>query len=210
MGKFRIQSIFLFLYLTLVQSYPCPPECICKPTDTTDFDFTRMNYIIDCQNVSLNNTKLIYQAEPWSILEDTIVDDDDDDDTTNDYIISIDLSNSLSLKQFNNKTIQLSGYSFIIQSLSLTSQSENFILESNAFDSTLYQNLKTLNLSSCCQQIPTECPQILRPLNKLRVLDLSGSELYKTCLNTLGISTTNFHFQNSRFRSSGIFVVQVE
>ena len=49
-----------------------------------------------------------------------------DDDISNDYSISIDLSNSLLLKQFNNKTIQLTGFYFSIQSLSLASQSKYF------------------------------------------------------------------------------------
>jgi hypothetical protein len=145
-----------------------------------------MSYIIDCKNVILNNQKLIYHAQSWSILEDKIIDDDQDDDTINDYIISIDLSNSSSLKQFNNKTIQLTGFSFLIQSLSLTNQSINFLLQSNSFHSSLYQNLKILNLSSCCQKIPIQCPQIFYPLNKLEVLDLSGSDMYTSCLNTPG------------------------
>jgi hypothetical protein len=146
-----------------------------------------MSYIIDCKNVLLNDNKLIYNAQSWSIFEDKIV-DDQDDDTINDYIISIDLSNSLSLKEFTNKTIQLTGFSFLIQSLSLTNQSKNFFLQSNSFNSILYQNLKILNLSSCCQQVPNQCPQLFSPLNKLEVLDLSGSDMYKSCLNTPGIS----------------------
>jgi len=182
-----ILPIFLlFCTLTIVDLFPCPSECICKPTDTTDDDdFTRMSYIIDCTNVTLNNNTLIYHAQPWSILEDKIV-DNEDDDTTNDYMISIDLSNSKLLKQFNNKTIQLTGFSFSIQSLSLTSQSKDFLLKPNAFNSILYENLQILNLSSCCQQVPIQCPQLFRPLNKLEVLDLSGSDMYKSCLNTLG------------------------
>jgi hypothetical protein len=150
-----------------------------------DEDFIRMTYIIDCQNTILNNNKLIYHAQSGSILEDKIV-DDQDDDLLNDYIISIDLSNISSLKYFNNKTIQLTGFSFVIQSLSLTNQSKDFLLKSNSFNSILYENLKILNLSSCCQQIPIQCPQLFRSLNKLEVLDLSGSDMYKTCLNTPG------------------------
>ncbi|CAF0757645.1 unnamed protein product [Adineta steineri] len=139
-----------------------------------------MTYTIDCSNVVLNDNKLIYHAQPWTILEDKI----DDDETINDYTISIDLSNSSSFKQFNNKTIQLTGFSFSIHSLSLTNQPKQFQLDSNAFNSLLYQNLQILNLSSCCQQIPVQCPELFRPLNKLEVLDLSGSDMYKSCLNT--------------------------
>jgi hypothetical protein len=190
MKKFHLNRVLTFLIFLLfstilVDSFPCPSECICKPTDTIDEDFTRMSYIIDCTNVKLNNNKLIYQAQTWSILEDKKV-DDLDDDIINDYVISIDLSNSLSLKQFNNQTIQLTDFSYLIQSLSLTNQAKNFLLESNSFNSDLYQNLKILNLSSCCQQIPIQCPQLFYPLKKLQVLDLSGSDMYKSCLDTSG------------------------
>jgi hypothetical protein len=177
--------IFLFVFLPIINCFPCPPECICVPTGLNEDGFTRMNYIIDCTNVTLNNNKLIYQAPSWSILEDKNIEDEDDDINT-EYMISIDLSNSSSLKQFNNQAIQLTGFSFSIQSLSLTSQSKTFALQPNAFSSSLYQDLKILNLSSCCQQIPTECPQLFRPLKKLQVLDLSGSNMYKTCLDTPG------------------------
>ncbi len=184
----------LLLSLTTVYSIPCPSECICKPTDMNDVDFTRMSYIIDCSNKSLNNDKLIYQAEEWSINEDKIVSDNDDDSIT-DYVISIDLSNSL--KKFTKETIQLTGFSFIIQSLSLTNQPKNFLLDSNSFNSPLYQDLKLLNLSSCCKQIPKECQQIFQPLKKLQVLDLSGSDMYKTCLNTPGKINANFFLSKS-------------
>lgn len=142
-----------------------------------------MSYIIDCKDITLNNNKLQYHAETWSIFEDKIT-DDQDDNNINDYMISIDLSNSLLLKEFNNKTIQLTGFSYQISSLSLTNQSKDFLLQLNSFNSNIYQNLKILNLSSCCQQIPNQCPQIFSPLNKLEVLDLSQSDMYKTCLNT--------------------------
>ena len=65
-----------FFTSTIVDSFPCPSECICKPTDTIDDDFTRMSYIINCTHVTLNNNKLIYHAQPWSILEDKIVDNE--------------------------------------------------------------------------------------------------------------------------------------
>ena len=178
---------FLLLFLTSIDSFPCPTECICKPNDMTDNDFIRMNYIIDCSsNVILNGSdQLIYRAQSWSIHEDKFV-DDQDSDIIDDYIISIDLSNSLFLKQFNNQTIQLTGFSFSLQSLSLARQSKYFQVESNAFSSILYQNLKILNLSSCCQHIPINCSQIFRPLKKLQILDLSGSDMYRSCLNTPG------------------------
>jgi len=189
-----MNSIFLLLLsLTMVYSMPCPSKCICKPADMYDVDFIRMSYLIDCSNKSLNNDKLIYQAEEWSINEDKIVNDDDDnDDSIKDYIISIDLSNSLSIKKFTSKTIQLTGFSFSIQSLSLTNQPKNFLLTSDSFNSTLYENLKVLNLSSCCKNIQKECQQLFRPLYKLQVLDLSGSNMYKTCLDTPGIINANF------------------
>lgn len=174
---------FLLISLAIVDSFPCPSECICKPIDVKDVDFTRMSYLIDCSNKFLNSDKLIYQAEQWSINEDKI-NNDDTDDSTKDYIISIDLSNSLSLEKFTSKTIYLTGFSYSIQSLSLTNQSKNFILESNSFNLPLYQHLTFLNLSSCCKEIPKQCQQIFRPLTKLQILDLSGSYMYKTCLNT--------------------------
>ncbi len=188
-----MNSIFLLLIsLTIVNSIPCPSECICKPIDMNDVEFTRMSYIIDCSNKSLNNDKLIYQAEKWSINEDKINADDDNDDSAKDYIISIDLSKSLSLKKFTSETIELTNFSFSIQSLSLSNQSNNFILFPNSFNSSLYKDLKILNLSSCCEQIPTECQQLFHPLKELQVLDLSGSNMYKTCLKTPGIVNTNF------------------
>lgn len=186
MKKFHLHLIFIFLIsFTIVNCFPCPTECICKSIDIGE-DFSRMSYIINCTNVILNDNKLIYNAEPWTIIEDKNL-DDKDDEVQNDYSISIDLSNSSTLKQFHNKTIQLNGFSFTIHSLSLTNQSKNFSIQTNAFNSTLYEKLKILNLSSCCQQIPNQCPQLLQPLKNLEILDLSGSDLYKTCLNTPGI-----------------------
>ncbi|CAF1444193.1 unnamed protein product [Rotaria sordida] len=190
--KFHVNPILIFLIillfcLTTINSYPCPSECICKPIDKSDEDFILMNYIIDCTNVTFNSNQFIYYAQSWSIVEEKINDNDysdDDSNIINNYIISIDLTNSSSLKPFNNQTIQLTGFSYSLYSLSLASQTKNFSIELNAFNSILYQNLKILNLSSCCQQIPNECPQIFRPLNKLQVLDLSGSDMYKSCLNT--------------------------
>lgn len=181
-----VSFIFLFLLLTTVHSYPCPSECICKPIDINDDDFTRMSYIIDCTNVTFDSKQFIYNAPSWSINEDKLIDDEDDDTMFNDYILSIDLSDSSLLKQFNNQTIQLSGFSYSLQSLSLTSQSKNLLIDSNTFNAILYQNLKILNLSSCCQKVPVECPKLFRPLTKLKVLDLSGSDMYKSCLNTPG------------------------
>ncbi len=190
MKKLHFNPILIFLIyllhsLTFINCFPCPSECICKPTDMIDEDYKQMSYIIDCTNVILNNNKLIYQAQSWSIDKD-IINNDPDDQANNDYIISIDLSNSSSLKEFNNQTIELSSFSFTIRSLLLTNQPKNFLLQSNSFNSNLYQNLKILNLSSCCQQVPTDCPQLFRSLNQLEQLDLSGSNMYKSCLNTTG------------------------
>ena len=176
--------VFLFVisFVTL-NCFPCPPECICKPSDTTADDFTRMIYTINCTRIQLHNNQLIFRAQSWSIVEDKI----EDDDTISDYIISIDLSNSQSLNHFDHTTIQLTGFSFFMQSLSLTNQPKQFELKPNAFNSSQYQNLRMLNLSSCCQRIPPDCPQLFRSLNKLEVLDLSGTDMYKTCLDTPGI-----------------------
>lgn len=191
MRKFHPTSIFIVLIninfkFLLIDCFPCPSNCLCKPTEILDEDFKRMSYSIDCRNVPLNeNNQLIHQAQSWSILRDRMS-DDVDDLTNNDYIISIDLSNSSSLKEFNNQTIQLSNYSYSISSLSLSSQANDFILHPNAFHSNLYQNLKLLNLSSCCQQIPSQCSQLFRSLDQLELLDLSASNMYKTCLNTPG------------------------
>lgn len=187
MKKMFLNSVFILLIsLTIVYSFPCPRECICKPTDNTNgVDYKRMSYLMDCTNISLSNDKLIYQAENWTINEDKI--DDGDNDAINDYVISIDLSNSLSLKKFTHKTIQLSGFSFEIRSLSLTNQTNDFTFKPNSFNSSIYRNLRILNLSSCCKQMPEECQQLFRPLTSLEVLDLSGSDMYKTCLNTSGM-----------------------
>ncbi|CAF4245397.1 unnamed protein product [Rotaria sp. Silwood2] len=201
MKRFHINPILIFFIilsfcLTPINSYPCPSECICKPIDINDEDFTRMNYIIDCTNVTFNSNQFIFHAQSWSIVEEKIIDEDDsvdDDNIINDYMISIDLTNSSSLKQFNNETIQLTGFSFSLQSLSLASQTKIFFIELNAFNSTLYQNIKILNLSSCCQQLPNECSQMFRPLTKLQVLDLSGSDMYKGCLSIPDTISSTLH-----------------
>jgi hypothetical protein len=151
-----------------------------------DVDFTRMTYTIDCSNAVLNDSRLVYRAEPWSIHEDKVVEDDPEEQPDNDYIISIELTNTSTLKSFNSRTIALTDFSFVIRSLSVTSQSAQFVLQSDAFNSSLYDNLKMLNLSSCCRQIPIECQRLFSPLKKLELLDLSGSDMYKTCLDKPG------------------------
>ncbi len=62
--------------------------------------------------------------------------------------------------------------------------------------------LKILNLSSCCKQIPKECQQLFRPLYNLQVLDLSGSDMYKSCLDTPG--KLSFCFSKFRIKLSEI------
>ena len=185
MKNMYVCSIFL-LFVALIDAFPCPPECICQPLDMIDVDFTRMTYTMDCSHASFNDSRLVYRAEPWSVHEDKVVDNDEDDEPNNDYIISIDLSNASGLTSFNNRTIELTGFSFRLQSLAVTSQSTEFILQSNAFNSSLFDNLKVLNLSSCCRQIPIECQRLFAPLSKLEVLDLSGSDMYKNCLDKPG------------------------
>ncbi|CAF3630118.1 unnamed protein product [Rotaria socialis] len=188
-----INSIYILLFsLSIIYSYPCPPECICKPTDTDDVDFIRMSYVITCSNAAFKNEQLIHEAQQWSINEDKPYDLDDDGSTPN-YVIAIDLSNSLSLKKFTNKTIQLTNFSYTIRGLSLANQGNKFTLGSNSFYSPIYENLRILNLSSCCKQIPDQCPQIFRPLKALRLLDLSGSDMYKACLNTPDTISSKLH-----------------
>ena len=73
MTNTHVWSIFLFFFsVTLIYAYPCPPECICPPLDMIDVDFTRMTYTIDCSNALLNGSRLVYQAEPWSVHEDKV------------------------------------------------------------------------------------------------------------------------------------------
>ncbi|CAF1429958.1 unnamed protein product [Adineta ricciae] len=206
--------VFLFAisFITL-NCFPCPPECICKPSDTTADDFTRTIYTINCTRSQLQNNQLIFRAQSWSIIEDKI----EEDDMISDYTISIDLSNSLSLNHFDNTTIQLTGFSFSMQSLSLTNQSKQFELKPNAFNSPQYQNLQILNLSSCCQHIPPDCPQLFRSLNKLEVLDLSGTDMYKTCLDTPGTVSSslrdlilrNNHYDATTFSHTSPYFVGV-
>lgn len=176
--------IFLYILLSfpLISSMPCPSECICQPIDIVDVDFTRMSYRMEC---SLTTHRLVYRAEEDSINEEKMI-NDDLNDGINDYVISLDLSNSTSIRQFTSDTIQLTDFSYSIQSLSLTNQPNSFRLHANCFNSPIYANLKVLNLSSCCQQIPNECPQLFQPLTQLQILDLSGSNLYKTCFSNTG------------------------
>ena len=158
----------------MIYSIPCPRECICKPIHSMSTDNNQMSLYMDCTKT---NGKLIYQAEQWSLDKKDI-----------NYALSIDLSNSLSLKEFTNQTINLTGFNFFIHTLSLTNQDDKFLLTSNSFYSPLYEKLETLNLSSCCsKQIPNECPELFRPLKNLITLDLSGSNMYKKCLNKPGM-----------------------
>ena len=178
--------LLLCLALPMFDAFPCPPECICKPMTMNDVAFTRMSYLIDCRNVSLPENRLAFQAQPWSIEVDRVSYDDDEDNPTNDYLISIDLSDSSSLNTFTSRSIELTGFLYNLRSLSLTSQSKQFLLQPNAFNASMYEHVKTLNLSSCCKQIPNQCAQLLRPLKRLELLDLSNSDMYKTCLQTPG------------------------
>ena len=182
------QYLYLLLLFPMIFSMPCPLECRCQAIDMIDVDFTRMAYLMDCSNQFRTTHRLIYRAEDESIKERKITNDDGNDSIT-DYVISIDLSNATSIKQFTSDTIQLTNFSYSIQSLSLTNQPKSFHLHSNSFDSPIYQNLKFLNLSSCCQKIPDDCPQLFQPLTQLEILDLSGSNLYKTCFATAGKSS---------------------
>lgn len=182
--------IFLLLF-PLISSMPCPSKCICKPIDMFDIDYTRMSYLIDCSNQIFSTNQLVYRAEKESINEEKIL-IDDLNDSINDYLISLDLSNNTSIQQFKSDTIQLTDFSFSIQSLSLANQPESFRLHTNCFNSPIYTNLKFLNLSSCCQRIPNECSQLFQPLTQLQILDLSRSNLYKTCLSNSGRTYIEF------------------
>ena len=183
---FLTVMFIVFFSPTVTNGFPCPSECICRPMAMADVDFTRMSYLIDCSRVSLNQSQLIYSAQPWSIDSDQLTEQSDDDDSTHDYAIAIDLSDSKSLKDFTGDSIRFTGFTYSIQSLSLTSQSKQFSLDANTFNSSLYQDLRVLNLSSCCKHTPNRCEQLLRPLQKLQSLDLSHSNLYQTCLGTPG------------------------
>lgn len=164
---------------------PCPLECRCQAIDMFDVDFTRLSYLMDCSNQFRTNDRLIYRAEDDSIKEGKIITDDSNESTV-DYVISLDLSNATSIKQFTCETVQLTNFSFSIRTLALTNQPKSFHLHSNAFNAPIYQNLKLLNLSACCQNIPNDCSQLFQPLTQLEILDLSGSNLYKTCFATSG------------------------
>lgn len=173
--------ILLFLLFSIVRSIPCPSQCICKSLDTTDDndDSDQISYLMDCSNQSFPDGKLIYEAEKWSIDQIHI-------DTTNSYVLSIDFSKSLSTKTFTSDAIQLTGFSYSLENLYLTNQDKKFALAPNPFDSQIYSNIKFLNLSTCCHQIPENCASIFRPLRNLETLDLSHSDLYKTCLQSTG------------------------
>ena len=178
--------LLLGLALPMLDAFPCPSSCICQPSMMDDVAFTRMSYLINCRNVSLPESRLTFQAQPWSVEADRISTDEDEDNPSNDYAISIDLSDSVSLKKFTERSIELTGFNYILQSLSLTSQSQQFLLAPNAFNASIYEHVRTLNLSSCCKQTPSQCDQLLTPLKNLVLLDLSNSDLYKTCLQTTG------------------------
>lgn len=154
--------------------------------DTTDVSFARLSYLIDCSDMALNDGKLAHTAEDWSLDADHSISNNDDSDINTDYAISIDLSNSVALKKFTDKSIDLRGFSYSLRSLSLANQGAKFLLAPDAFTSPIYENLQVLNLTNCCKQIPKRCPQLFKPLDKLQVLDLSGSEFYRTCLDTPG------------------------
>ncbi|CAF0792487.1 unnamed protein product [Adineta ricciae] len=139
---------------------------------------------MDCTKAEFKSNKFIYRAEQWEIDSDKTSEDVDDEETLESYTLSIDLSNSTSVKKFTNQTIDFTGFKFVIQSLSLANQPGPCIITSNSFKSSIYETLNALNLSSTCtKQIPSDCPEIFRPLKNLRTLDLSGSNMYKTCLN---------------------------
>lgn len=206
----RYISFLILVCVPLIYSFPCPPECICKPTEAKDVDAVRMSYTIDCSHVPLRNHRLQYHAESWSIHEDRQIFYDDPDAINLDYLIALDLSNSLSLKSFGAEAIQLTGATYLLQNLSLASQSNEFQLLADAFNADFYRNLKLLNLSSCCQKIPIQCARLFIPLKELQVLDLSGSDMYKTCLskpgNTHGGNVFD-HYSGGKKRHSSLIAL---
>lgn len=177
--------IIFFIIFSNVNSLPCPSQCICKPLDSVDDEFNRITYLMDCSNRSFTDGKLIYQADKWSIDQDRFA-DELNLQPLNFYSLSIDFSKSLSTKIFTSDTIQLTGFSYSLENLHLTSQSQDFTLTVHTFDSQMYSNVKFLNLSMCCHRIPENCAAVFRPLKQLQILDLSHSNMYKTCLQTPG------------------------
>ncbi|CAF1017249.1 unnamed protein product [Didymodactylos carnosus] len=216
-------SIFLFISLShsLHEPLPCPDECLCKALNTPIDALTQTEYSIDCSATTLN--KLVYNA-PLRIGGADIPNDgesedqDEDDGAQKDYLISLDLSNT-AIKIFSNQTVKLTGFSHQIQALSLTSFNTNYLywkyhtinvrkhlmedeqpgimIDPYAFNSSLLTNIKSLNLSYCCDEdenpFDTICPYLFKPLSKLETLDMSGSDMYKVCLNTPGMIQFN-HF----------------
>ncbi|CAF1293138.1 unnamed protein product, partial [Didymodactylos carnosus] len=212
--------ILFFLFISLSQSlhgpFPCPNECLCKPLSAPIDDIIPIEYLIDCSSTTLN--KLVYDASPLETRklnisndnenEDPDDDDDDDDgdDIRKDYSISLDLSRT-GIKTFTNLTIQLTGFSHQIQTLSLTSFNTNYLywkynktnvrkylmedgqpgimIDQYAFNSYLFSNLIKLNLSYCCDEDENPfdkiCPNLFKSLKKLETLDMSGSDMYKVC-----------------------------
>lgn len=192
-------SLVYFLLLSTLNAFPCPSECLCKANDFTDVDFVRMSFTIDCSGVPLSKDQLVLSADPSTIFENRPRDNDDPDEKPVDYVISIDLTNSKSLEKFDSQTIQLTGFTSELRSLSLANQLKQFQLVNNAFDRKIYSNLEVLNLSSCCQQIPSQCSNLFSPLKNLRRLDLSDSSMYKTCLNNPGNASYEAESSSSLF-----------
>ncbi|CAF1178918.1 unnamed protein product [Adineta ricciae] len=206
---FRTSLFVLFISsMTILYAIPCPRECLCKPLEP-------LSYQMDCTKVEFKSNTFIYRAEQWEIDSDKTSEDVDDEETLESYTLSIDLSNSTSLKKFTNQTIDFTGFKFVIQSLSLANQQGPCIITSNSFKSSIYETLNALNLSfTCTKQIPNDCPEIFRPLKKLQTLDLSGSDMYKTCLNKPDtfsyifdhlILRNNVYERNAFTSSSGLF-----
>lgn len=173
----------------LTNGVPCPDQCICRSDNMNEFLSTRISYTIDCTNAKLDHNELVINGELWSTEDEIIVKDIDPGEMNQPYFLSIVLRNSSNLKSFDRETIKPKGFRYVIQSLSISSLSDRFVLEPKAFDGGLFNELLVLNLSSCCRKIPIECSRLFEPLQNLVSLDLSGSDMYKNCLDRSG-----FHF----------------
>ena len=125
--------VVIFL-LPTTEAFPCPKECICKSNDIDSNNAIRMSYLINCTDAIFAGAKLSFTADA-SLINEIHMHDDPDDDIHNDYIISLDLSNSNSLENFNENSVELKNFSFFIHTLTLTSRDQRFSIDQNAFRS---------------------------------------------------------------------------
>lgn len=188
--------VFFFL-VEQIDGFPCPAECFCRAVDDQQLDhFVRISYLIDCSNSSFPTDRFRFSADLSSINEFRIG-EDRDDPSNKFYVISIDLSDSSSLANFAQNSIEIDGFPFVLTNLSLTSVNQSFSIATNAFAANIFKHLKHLNLSSCCRKVPLDCHKLFSPLKNLVSIDLSGSNLYQFCLNDSGRQKNTDFIRNS-------------